>query len=154
MWLEGDPCEPITSGHADGYVLCAPVGDVLVETIDDRDVEPPIWREHDILIIEGLRSKANEAFNVIRLRAPRQQYWASIADTFAPSYLNVYVANGAVIGASFGDPRRDSDARRALTKAFPGRMIIMLRIDHISEGGGGIKCLTQPMPKKNKDQLQ
>ena len=21
IWLEGDPCEPITSGHTDGYVL-------------------------------------------------------------------------------------------------------------------------------------
>ena len=26
IWLEGDPCEPITSGHTDGYVLCTPGG--------------------------------------------------------------------------------------------------------------------------------
>jgi agmatine deiminase len=42
IWLEGDPCEPITSGHTDGYVLCAPGGVVLVEAIDDPDSEPPL----------------------------------------------------------------------------------------------------------------
>ena len=44
IWLEGDPCEPITSGHADGYVLCAPEGVVMVKAIDDQDIEPPLWR--------------------------------------------------------------------------------------------------------------
>ena len=56
IWLVGDPCEPITSGHTDGYVLCAPGGVVLAEAIDDEDAEPPLWREHDISLLKTLLS--------------------------------------------------------------------------------------------------
>jgi agmatine deiminase len=58
-------------------------------------------------------------------------------ETFAPCYLNSYVANGAVIGSSFGDAERDEAARNALAEAFPGREIIMPRIDNIASCGGG-----------------
>jgi hypothetical protein len=44
------------------------------------------------------------------------------------------------------DLTRDSAARRLLARAFPKRKIIMLRIDAIADGGGGIRCLTQAMP--------
>jgi len=51
-----------------------------------------------------------------------------------------------VIGARFGDQQRDRAAKKALRHAFPGRDIILLDINHIAEGGGGVHCLTQPMP--------
>jgi agmatine deiminase len=146
IWLEGDPCEPLTSGHTDGYVLFAPSGVVLVETHEDKLTEPPMWREHDIDLLEMAASADGGAFKVKRVHAPRRRYWASGADTFAPCYLNAYVANGAVIGGRFGDPQRDATAKTALAKAFPGREIVMLRINTIAEGGGGVHCLTQPMP--------
>ena len=63
------------------------------------------------------------------------------------STANAYVANGAVIAARFGDPERDEAARQALAKAFSRREIVMLRIDNIANGGGGVHCLTQPVPK-------
>ena len=65
---------------------------------------------------------------------------------YGSSYLNVYVANGAVIGTCFGDSERDETAAQILTEAFPGREIVMLRTDNLVAGGGGIHCLTQPMP--------
>ena len=63
-----------------------------------------------------------------------------------PSYVNAYLANGAVITASFGDVQRDEEAQQAFERAFPDRTVKMLRIDHIAAGGGGIHCLTQPHP--------
>jgi agmatine deiminase len=144
IWLEGDPCEPITSGHIDGYVLCAPSGQVLVDVCDDKTVEPPMWREHDIALLENATNADGCAFKVARVSSPRQRYWRGDPETFAASYLNAYVANGAVIGARFGDPQRDAAAKHTLAKAFPWHEIIMLRIDHIADGGGGIHCLTQP----------
>ena len=66
--------------------------------------------------------------------------------SFAASYLNAYVANGAVICARFGDPERDEAARRALVRAFPGRKVVTLQIDSIADGGGGTYCLTQSVP--------
>jgi agmatine deiminase len=151
IWLEGDSCEPLTSGHADGYILCAPSRAVLVETYDDKEIEPPMWRGQDLSILEHATSADGRPFKVTQLHAPRRRYWTSTADTFAPCYLNVYVANGAVIGARFGDPQRDEIAKRALSKAFIGREIKMIRIDHIAEGGGGIRCITQPMPGATSD---
>ena len=144
IWLEGDPCEPITSGHTDGYVLCAPGGVVLVEAIDDKDVEPPLWREHDIALLENARDADGHRLKVMRVLSPRKRYWKGNRESFAPCYLNAYVANGAVITARFGDPKRDEAARKALATAFPGREIVILNIDHIANGGGGIHCLTQP----------
>jgi agmatine deiminase len=108
-----------------------------------------MWREHDIELLKTATNADGRTFKVMRVPAARRRYWTSDADTFAPCYLNAYVANGAVIGAKFGDPQRDATARKALEKAFPGREIIMLRIDHIADGGGGIHCLTQPMPSFN-----
>jgi agmatine deiminase len=148
IWLEGDPCEPITSGHADGYVLCAPGGVVLVEAVDDNGFERPLWREHDIALLENARDAHGRKFKVVRVLALRRRYWKYKSEIFAPCYLNAYVANGGVIGAHFGDGERDEAARKALAKAFPGREIIMLRIDNIANGGGGMHCLTQPQCRK------
>jgi agmatine deiminase len=136
IWLEGDPCELITSGHTDGYVLCAPGGVVLVEEIDDKDVEPPLWREHDIALLENARDADGRRFKIVRVGAPRPSRKGK-SKYFAPCYLNAYIANGAVIGTKFGDAERDEAARMTLAKAFPGREIVMLRIDAIANGGGG-----------------
>jgi agmatine deiminase len=146
IWLEGDPCEPITSGHTDGYVLCAPNGTILVEAFDDRTTEPPMWREYDIALLRSAGDADGCKFKVVCVLAPRRRYWKYKSETFAPCYLNAYITKGAVIGACFGDTKRDEEVRRALAKAFPGREIIMLRIDAIANGGGGVHCLMQPMP--------
>lgn len=146
VWLEGDPCEPGTSGHVDGYVLLAPSNVALVDACDDKEVEAPMWRAHDIALLKGARSTHGRRLKVRPVRAPRPRYCSGDPESFAASYLNAYVANGAVIGARFGDPERDEAARMALVRAFPGCKIVMLWIDNIADGGGGIHCLTQPMP--------
>lgn len=147
IWLEGDLCEPITSGHADGYVLCAPDHVVLVEAIDD---EQPFWRKHDIALLEKESNADGHELKVARIKAPRRRGRNADPEGFAACYVNAYVANGAVIGACFGDDERDEAARRALAKAFPGRETVMLRVDAIASGGGGVRCVTQGMPAIEK----
>jgi agmatine deiminase len=118
-------------------------------------VEPPLWREHDIALLEGAGNADGRELKVVRIKAPRLRYWKGDPESFAACYVNAYVANGAVIGACFGDDERDEAARRALAKAFPGRKTVMLRIDAIANGGGGVHCLTQPVPSlHDKAQLQ
>lgn len=148
IWLEGDPCEPITSGHTDGYVLCAPGGVVLIETIVDGAVEAPFWREHDIAVLKSARNADGQILRVVRVLSPRKRCWRGDPSSFAACYLNVYVANSAVISAEFGDVERDEAARKALAKAFSGREIITLRIDAIANAGGGVRCVTQGMRNK------
>lgn len=146
IWLEGDPCERVTCGHVDGYVLLAPSGVVLVDACDDKEVEAPMWRAHDIALLENTKGANGRRLKAKCVRAPRPCHYKGDPDSFAASYLNAYVANGAVICARFGDPERDAAARRAVVRAFPGRKVVTLRIDNIADGGGGIHCLTQPMP--------
>jgi agmatine deiminase len=145
LWLEGDPCEPITSGHVDGYVLLAPNGVVLVEDID-RAGEAPLWRQHDIALLEDARDEHGNEYKIRRVRPPQTYRLKRRSRFFAPCYLNAYVANGSVIGVNFGDQKRDEAAQSALEAAYPGREIVMLAIDHIANDGGGVHCLTQPMP--------
>lgn len=146
IWLEGDPQEPITSGHVDGYVLFKEPGSVLAEVFDDKQGEAPIWRSTDIDTLEKARDAAGRTLAVESIRAHRKRYWKCQSEMFAPCYLNAYVANGAVITGRFGDDERDEEAKAALTNAFPGRDVVMLKIDHLAAGGGGVHCLTQPMP--------
>ena len=74
IWLEGDPCEPGTSGHVDGYVLLAPSGVVLVDACDDKEVEAPMWRAHDIALLENTKDADGRRLKVKPVRAPRPRY--------------------------------------------------------------------------------
>ena len=145
IWLEGDFCEPITSGHVDGYVLFKAPGAVLVEVFDDKRIDAPIWRSHDITTLEKAKDATERTLDVDWIKAPRKRYWKNHSEMLAPCYLNAYVANSAVFTANFGDVERDEAAKDALASAFPGRKVVMLGIDHIAAGGGGVRCLTQPM---------
>ena len=136
IWLEGDVDEPITSGHVDGYVLYKGPGAVLVETFDDDDIRPPVWRSHDIATLKQSKDAFGRTLSVTTIKAPHRRQWKFRSKLFAPCYLNAYVANGAVISARFGDVERDEEAKAALEEAFPGREVVMLVIDHIAAGGG------------------
>ena len=71
----------------------------------------------------------------------------SESEDFVSSYVNYYVCNGALIGAEFGDDKADAEAARILGQLYPGREIVSLNVDPISEAGGGIHCSTQQQPK-------
>ena len=60
----------------------------------------------------------------------------------AASYVNFYLANGAVIMPAFGDPN-DEAARTVIAQCFPGRDIMQIDALDIVQGGGGIHCITQ-----------
>jgi agmatine deiminase len=61
------------------------------------------------------------------------------------SYINHYVANGAVILCAFGDPG-DERAAAVLREAYPGREIVLVDARPLFARGGGIHCITQQQP--------
>lgn len=69
---------------------------------------------------------------------------------FLATYMNYYVCNGAVVAPQFGDPPADAAARHVLASLFPGREIVMVNIDPIAAGGGGIHCATQQQPQSGR----
>lgn len=139
IWLEGDPAEPITSGHVDGYLLPTESGDLLVQRCEAGD---PCASARDA-DIACLRAHTNLG----RLRVLDPPRISSAEDgLFAATYVNAYTPNGAVIASKFGDNERDRQAERALAEAFPGREVRMISAPNIARGGGGIRCLIQPVP--------
>jgi agmatine deiminase len=62
------------------------------------------------------------------------------------SYINHYVANGAVILCAFADPR-DEEAAAILAEAYPGRTVELVDAREIFANGGGIHCITQQQPQ-------
>ena len=68
-------------------------------------------------------------------------------DDFVSSYVNYYVCNGAVIAGEFGDEEPDEEAEEIRHTLYPGREVVMLKIDLVGEVGGGIHCATHGQPK-------
>ncbi len=67
-------------------------------------------------------------------------------ERLAGSYVNFYIANGAIIAPAFGVPT-DDRAREVLARLFPDREIVMVPGREILLGGGNIHCITQQQPK-------
>jgi agmatine deiminase len=66
-------------------------------------------------------------------------------DRLAASYVNSYPANGVVVVPEL-DPRTDDAALETFTALYPGREVVGVPAREILLGGGGIHCITQPVP--------
>ncbi|KAF9396422.1 hypothetical protein CPC16_002145 [Podila verticillata] len=67
--------------------------------------------------------------------------------SFGPSYLNFYIANGAVFVPQYGNRAADKLALHVLGEHFPGREVVPLRLDAIVSAGGGIHLATRNQPR-------
>lgn len=65
------------------------------------------------------------------------------------SYVNFYIANGAVVMPGHG-VATDADARAAVAAAFPGREVVQLVLEAPTLGGGSIHCITQHQPSPRR----
>lgn len=143
IWLDGDRREPITTGHPDGYMVFLPDRSLLVEAADRGQGRRPRGRD-----LAALRQAAKQG----RLRAlrpfgrPRESCFEFASAQFAGTYMNLFVTRRSALTARFGDEIEDPRAGRQLREFFPDREIRMLDINAILRGGGGIRCLTQPVP--------
>ena len=142
IWIPGDPCEDETNGHVDGLAAFVGPGRVLVEAAFDR-AHP----RYDVLMenrraLEGQTDAMGRALDLIFIEDAWQ---CGGGDRFCTSYINSYIANGAVIVPSYGLPA-DDRARAIYQQLFPQREVVSLRIDDIAPGGGGIHCITQQQP--------
>ena len=67
-------------------------------------------------------------------------------DRLAYSYLNLYPCNGALLVPVFGD-RLDGYVSGLVAEHFPDREVIPFDARPFYLGGGGIHCVTQPVPE-------
>ena len=143
VWLPGDPAETETDGHIDGLASIARPGLIVLEsTRDPADPRAAILAENRHAL-QAQTDARGRRFEIIEIGEARD---AQSADPrFCRSYVNFYVANGAVIMPAYGLPS-DEPARAAVAAAFPGRAVVGLKLDAVPLGGGSIHCITQQQP--------
>jgi agmatine deiminase len=148
IWLPGDPTESETNGHVDGIAAFVGPGRVLLEAAFD-DTHP----RYDVLMenrraLQGQSDARGRPLDVVFIEDAWQ---CESTERFCASYINSYLANGAVIMPCYDLPT-DQRAKAVYEQLFPQRQVVQLRINDIAPGGGGIHCITQQQPvSANRD---
>lgn len=138
VWLtDGIAEDEGTDGHVDNVVAFFAPGRCLLQGCAD-----PANPNHAI-------ARANRATleraGIEVTEMPVLPY-ANIAHTRVPvPYVNLYPVNGAVLVPIVGDPA-DTSALELIGRCYPGRDVIGVPGAVLAYGGGGVHCITQPVP--------
>ncbi|QKV80263.1 agmatine deiminase family protein [Amycolatopsis sp. Hca4] len=148
IWLAGVKGQDITDAHVDCLVRYVAPGVVLLDQAFPGG-PPDVWSrsaEQARGVLAEATDAAGRRLRVVDLPQPDPDRITGRGDAFVSSYANFYVANGAVFLPKFGDPEADDRARGILGEHFPDREVVLVPIDAIAAGGGGIHCSTHDMP--------
>jgi agmatine deiminase len=146
IWIEGLAGADITDGHIDTLGRFAtPTAIVIDKPAFDDGNDPWVAVAAKTRVqLTAARTADGKPYDIVAMTQPAKTRRSGAS--FLSTYMNYYVCNGAVIGPEFGDKPADAEAKRVLTKLFPGREIVQLNIDALAAGGGGIHCATQQQP--------
>ncbi|MCX4984726.1 agmatine deiminase family protein [Streptomyces sp. NBC_00572] len=150
VWLAGVRGQDITDAHVDSLVRFTAPGVVLLDQAFPG-TPPDSWsRSADQArsVLEKATDARGRRFEIIDLPQPDLDRITGEGDDFVSTYANFYVANDAVFIPKFGDRTADNRAKSILQEHFPKRDIVMVAIDTIASGGGGIHCSTHDQPGK------
>lgn len=155
IWLPGDVQDTETDGHVDGLAAFIEPGRVLLEVNPDpTDPLYPAGQENLAALKDQTDARGRKLDIEFIQPGPYDiEAWSkdrSLASLFsrAPpcsSYINSYLANGAVIVPGYGDDL-DQAAIETYQRIYPERTIVQVQIAHIAAGGGGVHCITQQQP--------
>ncbi len=145
IWLPGDPTETGTDGHVDGYVAYVKAATVLCEVVaDSEDPRYEIMAENR-RVLEIETDARGRRFNILPIAEAPRSAVPDGEEGFCRSYVNLYIANGAVISPAYGIAE-DSSVFETLRRAYPDREVVPVALKDLFRGGGGIHCITQQEP--------
>lgn len=143
VWLGEGLENDHTDGHVDDITCFVRPGVVMTTVTDDRNDANYRPMQDNLARLRAARDARGRAFEIIEMPLPARRDTA--AGRLVLTYINYYLANGAVIAPAFDDPM-DAVARDILVRAFPDRTVVQIPALAILEGGGGIHCITQQQP--------
>lgn len=144
IWLEEGYIEDETGGHIDIISSFIRPGRVMHISTDDRsDPNYDIFQKN-LKVLRTAKDARGRVLEVIEV--PQPSIKVVNGRRLSYSYLNFYMANGAVIVPQFNDPM-DLIALEIFKKEFPDRDIIPFEAEILFHGGGGIHCVTQQEPR-------
>ncbi|MEM7276820.1 MAG: agmatine deiminase family protein [Pseudomonadota bacterium] len=143
IWIPGDVHETETDGHVDGIAAFIEPGRVLVEVNPDKsDPNYAVGVEN----AKALAGQVDAKGRRLELEFIDEGiYHEGIWNGGCSSYVNSYLANGAVVVPGYGYDR-DASAVATYAGLYPDREIVQVPILELSQGGGGIHCVTQQQP--------
>jgi len=144
VWIPGDVDETETDGHVDGIAAFIEPGRVLVE------VNPDQTDPHYAVGVANTKALADQTDAKGRKLEiefiDEGIYHIGIWNGGCSSYVNSYLANGAVVVPGYGYDR-DDRAVETYRRLYPDREIVQVAIHNLALGGGGIHCVTQQQPQ-------
>lgn len=145
IWLGSGFSDTETDGHIDNIACFAGPGRVILGMPAARNHPDYAPVQEAMSRLKAARDAEGRALEIIALPQPKKHRRSWSGALLAMSYVNFYLANGAVIMPAFGDPN-DEAARTVLAQCFPDRDIMQIDALDIVQGGGGIHCITQQEP--------
>jgi agmatine deiminase len=144
IWLEHGFDGDLAGGHVDNVACFVRPGVVMALSAKDPNDSNHAGLQDNLARLRGERDAQGREFEVIEVEQPAARLRPD-GRRLTTSYLNFYLANGAVVLPMFNDPMDDA-AFRAISGAFPDRQAIQLDASDLVYGGGGIHCITQQQP--------
>jgi agmatine deiminase len=145
IWLPGDITDTGTDGHVDGYVAYVRPAAVLCEVVaDPTDPRYPIMAENR-KVLEMETDARGRRFDLLPIAEAPRSAVPEGQEGFCRSYVNFYIANGAIIAPAYGIPE-DASVMDTLRRSYPDRSIVPVALKDLFRGGGGIHCITQQEP--------
>ncbi|MGW1071838.1 agmatine deiminase family protein [Streptomyces sp. NPDC002537] len=148
IWLPGVRGEDVTDCHVDALARFAGPGTVVLSS-PPAGAWPDVWTrvyEQARTVLESATDARGRALEIVELPEADPAGLGGRGEDFLGSYVNYFVANGAVLLPRFGDRRSDGRAAALLADLYPGRAVRPVEIHDLAEGGGGIHCATQQQP--------
>jgi agmatine deiminase len=139
--LEDDP----TGGHVDGLASFVAAGTVVALSCEDpTDPQYAPLREN-LRRLEAAQTASGQPLQVITIDHPQRRCDPEDGHRMSSTYINFYIANGAVLMPGFADPN-DESARRTVARLVPGREVVQLPLKQLARLAGNIHCMTQQQP--------
>ncbi|MEU9608568.1 agmatine deiminase family protein [Streptomyces sp. NPDC048057] len=148
IWVKGVKGQDVTDYHIDALARFSEPGVVVMSTPDPeapRDVWTAAYDQARGVLDRAVDARG-ERLEVVELPEPVDV--GRRGSDFLASYVNYYVVNGGVVLPRFGDARADRDAVAVVRDLYPGRQVVQVSVDTLGEGGGGVHCATQQLPKE------
>ena len=145
IWLGEGLQDDETNGHVDN-IACF-VKERVVLALNCEDSHDPNYEtlKDNLLRLRLATDAQGRSLEVFTINQPPATFRRN-GDRLSQSYINFYLANGALICPAFGYLTEDEAALEQLKCLFSNRRVIQVPISNLIHGGGGIHCITQQQP--------
>jgi agmatine deiminase len=144
VWLPFGLIGDLTGGHVDGVAMPIGPGRVLAQT-DPADPEEGERLEANLEVLRSATDASDRPFEVIELPLlPRSRFAGG--PKVQHTYLNLTFSSGAVVVPLADLSDADEEALAFLRDVLPDREILGVPTPSMTWAGGGVHCITQPLP--------